>query len=1004
MRPGFIKRLPPFLLLWSIRPSSIYPVLALAGLWWFAGQASAAPPAGLPSLAVLVHAEPGGEALTQPLRSLLEVETAKRYEGPLLERAELATVLQELKLSSLSGGAVGGAPQLGKFEGAACLVLARVGPKSVQVTINSFPKTEVIFEKRYSERLEPESLAERIAGDVLNAVRTQSRDTAMPYLAIGSFFVLDPHRRFLEFSRTAEVELRRQMGAVPDVRLVERLFPSDLLNEFNLVRAGMTVSKATDFNAPPADLLIYGECTPQAEQELNNPGILLDCTLKVISPTNLFPERSITVVCRSNETGPLIEKAQALLLESLAAARAKLAKPNARGFSTQEFESFKKQAFRLMPAPPLEEGVFHRQYDYRGPRQTAPTEVLERALRMLECATLFSGNDTTILDCTAAVLKGLADQQSQPVAVRNSLSAAAMELAERAYRIESNWNTRAFYAGYGLADPRPEVMLSVARYVWNTRDKEPWVANAVVDDAFRKLMAAEPDWDKRLQFLLDAAPIYEKRGSGLRALMDAVHPMIFYTGGPLPAGVAEKQAKFAGSLMANASPFLRTVGHLMSVVLAVKNYEAQPDARYAADFVQHYRACLDMIPKLYELHGGDFSSSTFAHSLWHYLRHYHPMLTDHGLQDDVNNLREQYVVVHMRTGNYNQSNIDDVLRVLVPSLQARHQEARAAELLKEFLTQYHVTGSADYTRMEFTRILNACLLAGKRGMLHLDQLSPVPFEDGGTGWVKRLVPSKHGVFGVRTGAYYQGEGRAFRLGPGKATLLKQVTASPVYDLACTDNFIAAGTREGVFLLDPATLAARQLTVKNSSLPDDIVSLVGDSGADFLIGAYDRSSYQTLIYRLEPDAGRIAATDVKLSPHTYWRIKAGQGATPVLAQTWNQRNTVMDGKQLTLSVSANVDAIKDVSVTQADGEVIFSYHGFELSYVYDFLTWQNHLVFVTGNGLYISKPGTNELRCILSEPDLLLLSGCAADDRMVLGTNKGLYILNAAQFTGAIDGR
>ena len=57
----------------------------------------------LPSLAVLVHAEPGGEALAEPLRALLEVETSQRYEGALLERAEIATVLQELKLSSLLG-------------------------------------------------------------------------------------------------------------------------------------------------------------------------------------------------------------------------------------------------------------------------------------------------------------------------------------------------------------------------------------------------------------------------------------------------------------------------------------------------------------------------------------------------------------------------------------------------------------------------------------------------------------------------------------------------------------------------------------------------------------------------------------------------------------------------------------------------------------------------------------------------------------------------------------
>lgn len=141
---------------------------------------AAEPTPGLPALAVIVQAEPGGEALAEPLRALLEVEISTRYEGPQLERAELAAVLQEMKLSGLLGGTKTGAVQTGKMEKAACLILARVSDKRVRLTVTGFPKTDILFEREYSERLEAESLAERIAGDALAAVRARPRDARTP--------------------------------------------------------------------------------------------------------------------------------------------------------------------------------------------------------------------------------------------------------------------------------------------------------------------------------------------------------------------------------------------------------------------------------------------------------------------------------------------------------------------------------------------------------------------------------------------------------------------------------------------------------------------------------------------------------------------------------------------------------------------------------------------------------------------------------------------------------
>jgi hypothetical protein len=177
-------------------------------------------------------------------------------------------------------------------------------------------------------------------------------------------------------------------------------------------------------------------------------------------------------------------------------------------------------------------------------------------------------------------------------------------------------------------------------------------------------------------------------------------------------------------------------------------------------------------------------------------------------------------------------------------------------------------------------------------------------------------------------------------------------------------------------------------------------MVGDTGADFTVGMYDKDNSQTLLYRLDPAGGRISATDLKWSSHTYWRLKGGAANRAAIAQTWSQRTATVDGKQLTLSVEESNGAVKDVTVTRDDGQVLLKYRGYELSYVFDFMVWQGQLVFATGNGLYVSRPGSNQLRCILSEPDLLLLSSCIVGDQLVLGTSKGVYSLDAATFAKA----
>jgi ligand-binding sensor domain-containing protein len=69
-------------------------------------------------------------------------------------------------------------------------------------------------------------------------------------------------------------------------------------------------------------------------------------------------------------------------------------------------------------------------------------------------------------------------------------------------------------------------------------------------------------------------------------------------------------------------------------------------------------------------------------------------------------------------------------------------------------------------------------------------------------------------------------------------------------------------------------------------------------------------------------------------------------------------------------------------------------------------WRGWLVFGTGNGLYVSKPGTNRVSCVLNTLDLELYSLCPVGDRLFVGTNTGIYRIDAPVFDAtmaAIDG-
>ena len=976
----------------------------------FADTAGKAEPA---SLAVLVYHEPNSGDFAGKLQPLLEAEASMQWTGRLVERAELNKLLEELKIS-ISGLAEQRETgpdkrlQLSKLIQMDCLLFVKVESDSVKATVSLFPSTAVIYEQTYHERLEPHPLAVNIITDALKAFRERDREPNRPQISVGSFYYADPHRRFFKFSRAVSVQLRRELLQTEHIVLVERLFPSGLLSEFELTRGGLTAHVARSLSAPASDILLYGEFQPRPEQELKSKAAVLDYTLVILSPTGLCENRRMESSCLSSEPGAVTRQALKLIEQAAVEVRMRLAADEKRRFSEQEFEAFKEQAFRLMPSPPHEDGVFYHRGYYRGPVQFGRTDELEHALHMLECTMLFKGNDTQVLVCTGAVLDGLARRTSKySASAKDGLLDASLELIERAYYLDSNWNTRGMYWRFcmsGSRSPaeRPSCSLGAARHIWNTRKTEPWHPHQI-HSAFSTLFESQADFQQQHEMFLEAAPEYETEEDGLRnflILFEVFTRQVYKCDGDME--VLRETCHFAERLLAEQSLLLRSLGRLLHLVIYFEMGEAKKGTGVPVEFAEHFRAAVNMLPELHELYGKEFTRCSYSYRLREFFGTYEKVLQKYGLKDDAAERKEQYINAQMRAGNYNNTGIVQVFRTLLPQMWECRRYDRAYKLITEFLEHYAVGGSADYDRMWLAQERNrfAFAMQGKPP-LSINQLDKVEFDDGRIGWVTKVASAGNRIFGIRSGQGFR-KGIAFRLAIGaqQANILRQITGD-VRDLACTDRLVGiASESNGFYLLDNRSLETRHFTPQNSGLPGPKVRLVCDCGRNFYIGVPDKENLYTLIYHLEPDAAKIGRTDTKFVPHTYWRMKSdtlGTGRYPVVPQTWYQRTTFTNDKILEFSCSRRNTAVKEITVRNAEEGLLMSYRGFELSYVFDFVLWQGQLIFATGNGLYTSKPGSNEIQCLLSEPDLLVLCLCPLNDRLYIGTSNGLYCLGTDHF-------
>jgi len=263
------------------------------------------------------------------------------------------------------------------------------------------------------------------------------------------------------------------------------------------------------------------------------------------------------------------------------------------------------------------------------------------------------------------------------------------------------------------------------------------------------------------------------------------------------------------------------------------------------------------------------------------------------------------------------------------------------------------------------------------------------------------------VWVLRCGGHYQhkfGEVFSLRAEAEVAARCDRIRGVAT-DIAASSEFLGVSTGgQGLFLIDGKTSDIISYSLDNSTLPTDNLQTICSDGREFFIGLQGKGGGLCRFYSLDPVEKRFRNCHLGLSLHEYYHTKPRlnpNAKNPISLQTWESRTLRAGSRHLQYTCKPERLAVNSVSVTDQSGQELLQYEGVDLNYVYDFALWSEHLVFATGNGLYVSKPGSNNISCIFSELDLAIYSLCPVGQHLFVGTNKGLYRIDSASLVNVL---
>jgi hypothetical protein len=915
----------------------------------------------VPALAILVYCDGGNQELADKLQPLLEAEAGLQWDGTLVERAKIDKLLDEMKLTRSGISDPNTQLLFGKMIPMDCLLTVRVNKDSVKSTLSHFPSTTIIHEKEYTERLEPQSLSVNIVTNAMKSYREHNRDPHKPQISIASFCGKHLSKGYFDFGRDINKELRKKLIENKTIILMERLLPSDLLNEFELARGGLTQCIAQNLSAPPSDILIYGEFKAKPEQDLTKPAAELDFTLFLVSPTGLCESKKTEFSCYSNQPEVAAEKALELIEQASNEIKIKLVSGQKRVFSEKEFEEFKNQAFRFMPNPPSE--VFYNNYQFGGFNE------LESASRMLECAMFFKGNDIKLLTCSAMVLYSMY-RESKNNAKEECLT-ASREIIKRAYMLESNKNTRDCYCRIFVVNPTTEPLppgyLDAAKHIWNTRDSEKWeLAN--VFNAIQRILEAEIDTQQLSQFFLYAAQEYEDSDEDMllfSALLEAAKSQLSQN--KKNPKILQLITNCSNSLINENNDYLRWVGYNLYLLTSYNNENDIP-----AEYINYFHDALNLIGKIQKKKDGLL---IFQHlEFGFFFQEYDKAIKQYNLKDNSAELKEKYIAIMYKLSGYAEIATGGVFNSLLNQLWEQGEYKKGYDIISEYIDQQKVSLEDNIKkRIKFYNAMN------NKNQLSTNDLEKINMNSV-PGNITNFVPLNNYILGI---TYYS----IHQIYPNekKVTLLKNIPDG-IYDLSHVGKYIGIATQNnGFYLLNVEDNKLQHFTPDNSSFPGKKITDVRESGNKFLVSIKDENvTSDPRTFVIEPETAQIISLAFGKLPEILKPIKKfNLKKTPHINLYMNRIGT-------------------GLTITDSKENLLMQYSGAELTSLNDIELWQGYLIFAMNYGLFISTPGSNIVRSFIIKDNLKFNCLCTFNNELFIGTSNGLYSISADKFLEMVN--
>ena len=465
-----------------------------------AGAPASSPTKQLPTLAVIGSvdetagqgARPGGLD-RENMEDLLAMELGQQPFFKLVDRQAFQAVMKEhaVALSNLSDAK--SASVLGKFAGADYLLHVLVtrdqtvaAHDKASVRLVEVATGQVKLEDEVKLSADLALFCAAIREKVLAALRPESQAANRLTVGIAEFPNRSGTNRSDKLSDELQKVLRSRLKDKAWAVVLERQYPTALLDEVDLARAGLVREKAVE-TLPPADLVIFGSMQDVSTEYIADKpwDVKLDLMLRLREHSSLISEK-----CRSDAVEAAADRIMAKIDEFHRQPVSQTAVP--------EKELWRRQALYLMPR------CCETWWKAICPNFFWSNDLTKLdAIRTWENVLLLDANDPEAMTYLGVCLIGFNRWSPNKAAVAQCI--AGSRLVERAFRMQPN-DVRAdtYIASIGaIRESAPARAKEMAQYVVDHREEfrapdHYWVKSALTSPQPRAVgnrNAPRTDWD-----------------------------------------------------------------------------------------------------------------------------------------------------------------------------------------------------------------------------------------------------------------------------------------------------------------------------------------------------------------------------------------------------------------------------------------------------------------------------------------------------------------------------